>query len=259
MESNGLSEVLEVLKVPDPETPDSTNLDVIIEDGSNCFQELLAHGECQTGILVNGIQTVPENQTLKQELWKADNGLGPHQPLKEDSVQEEKEMEESKQESSENAGGKLNNARPHPVSTPYGGARPKQPVTLKLQIPPGISDLVQNRLGSTGRNKNLEPRPREPEPEGERAGEDCGHSGVPAENPDNDVQAGQLTGRRRGSGTPGLGEVAPVWVPDSQAPVCMKCQVKFTFTKRRHHCRACGKVRRGITIRITSTSDSDSF
>ncbi|OXB82079.1 UNVERIFIED_CONTAM: hypothetical protein H355_008958 [Colinus virginianus] len=29
---------------------------------------------------------------------------------------------------------------------------------------------------------------------------------------------------------------------DSQAPNCMKCEARFTFTKRRHHCRACGKV-----------------
>ncbi|NXG65997.1 ZFY16 protein, partial [Hemiprocne comata] len=34
----------------------------------------------------------------------------------------------------------------------------------------------------------------------------------------------------------------PLWIPDSEAPNCMNCQVKFTFTKRRHHCRACGKV-----------------
>ncbi|NWR23001.1 ZFY16 protein, partial [Emberiza fucata] len=34
----------------------------------------------------------------------------------------------------------------------------------------------------------------------------------------------------------------PTWVPDSEAPNCMNCQAKFTFTKRRHHCRACGKV-----------------
>ncbi|NWX15651.1 ZFY16 protein, partial [Aegotheles bennettii] len=34
----------------------------------------------------------------------------------------------------------------------------------------------------------------------------------------------------------------PLWIPDSEAPKCMNCQVKFTFTKRRHHCRACGKV-----------------
>ena len=39
-----------------------------------------------------------------------------------------------------------------------------------------------------------------------------------------------------------LGKVAPVWVPDAEAPACMQCEAKFTFTKRRHHCRACGKV-----------------
>lgn len=39
-----------------------------------------------------------------------------------------------------------------------------------------------------------------------------------------------------------LGQKQPSWVPDSEAPNCMNCQAKFTFTKRRHHCRACGKV-----------------
>uniref|UniRef100_A0A8D3AJ92 FYVE-type domain-containing protein n=1 Tax=Scophthalmus maximus TaxID=52904 RepID=A0A8D3AJ92_SCOMX len=34
----------------------------------------------------------------------------------------------------------------------------------------------------------------------------------------------------------------PAWVPDSEAPNCMNCYQRFTFTKRRHHCRACGKV-----------------
>ncbi|CAO2593002.1 Zinc finger FYVE domain-containing protein 16 [Lemmus lemmus] len=43
-----------------------------------------------------------------------------------------------------------------------------------------------------------------------------------------------------------LGQKQPTWVPDSEAPNCMNCQVKFTFTKRRHHCRACGKVFCGI-------------
>uniref|UniRef100_A0A672M1L3 Zinc finger FYVE domain-containing protein 16-like n=1 Tax=Sinocyclocheilus grahami TaxID=75366 RepID=A0A672M1L3_SINGR len=40
----------------------------------------------------------------------------------------------------------------------------------------------------------------------------------------------------------GLGSKQPPWVPDSEAPNCMNCEQKFTFTKRRHHCRACGKV-----------------
>uniref|UniRef100_A0A8C7RTX3 FYVE-type domain-containing protein n=1 Tax=Oncorhynchus mykiss TaxID=8022 RepID=A0A8C7RTX3_ONCMY len=40
----------------------------------------------------------------------------------------------------------------------------------------------------------------------------------------------------------GLGCKQPPWVPDSEAPNCMNCWQKFTFTRRRHHCRACGKV-----------------
>ncbi|XP_050401600.2 zinc finger FYVE domain-containing protein 9 isoform X2 [Patella vulgata] len=39
-----------------------------------------------------------------------------------------------------------------------------------------------------------------------------------------------------------LGKVAPSWLPDGQAINCMQCHAKFTFTKRRHHCRACGKI-----------------
>ncbi|CAN8004053.1 unnamed protein product [Ixodes hexagonus] len=39
-----------------------------------------------------------------------------------------------------------------------------------------------------------------------------------------------------------LGKVKPFWIPDVDAPACMLCDVKFTVLKRRHHCRACGKV-----------------
>ncbi|XP_072438302.1 zinc finger FYVE domain-containing protein 16 isoform X5 [Chiloscyllium punctatum] len=39
-----------------------------------------------------------------------------------------------------------------------------------------------------------------------------------------------------------LGHSHPQWIPDSEAPNCAKCQARFTFTKRRHHCRACGNV-----------------
>lgn len=39
-----------------------------------------------------------------------------------------------------------------------------------------------------------------------------------------------------------LGSVAPEWVSDDLAPTCMKCGLKFSITRRRHHCRACGKV-----------------
>ena len=39
-----------------------------------------------------------------------------------------------------------------------------------------------------------------------------------------------------------LGKVQPFWVPDADAPDCMICNARFTLVKRRHHCRACGKV-----------------
>lgn len=46
----------------------------------------------------------------------------------------------------------------------------------------------------------------------------------------------------RSEGAEELGSRQPSWVPDSEAPNCMNCSQRFTFTKRRHHCRACGKV-----------------
>lgn len=39
-----------------------------------------------------------------------------------------------------------------------------------------------------------------------------------------------------------LGKIPPFWVPDSEAPCCMQCQVRFHLLKRRHHCRSCGQV-----------------
>lgn len=39
-----------------------------------------------------------------------------------------------------------------------------------------------------------------------------------------------------------LGKVKPFWVPDEDALACMLCFGRFTVLKRRHHCRACGKV-----------------
>lgn len=40
-----------------------------------------------------------------------------------------------------------------------------------------------------------------------------------------------------------LADPSPVWVPDSDAPVCMHCRKsEFTVLNRRHHCRRCGIV-----------------
>ena len=34
-----------------------------------------------------------------------------------------------------------------------------------------------------------------------------------------------------------LANLAPVWVPDRARQTCQICNVKFTLTRRRHHCR----------------------
>lgn len=230
-------------------------------------------------------------------------------PSKEDSVTEEKEIEECKSEYYANvyeqrdddgpegrglvlnASGEVlknhlhslgNHLAPvhgqtsvpassmQPLSVPYGGARPKQPTHLKLQIPKPLSDMLQCDLvppnaGCRSKNKNdvlnksnqndlivsdalrEEAAIRSPgfDANGDLLGEYRGPNSpclaVSPESPDNDLLAGQY-GVNAAKPITTLGEVAPVWVPDSQAPNCMKCEARFTFTKRRHHCRACGKV-----------------
>ncbi|XP_065909891.1 FYVE, RhoGEF and PH domain-containing protein 6-like [Dysidea avara] len=39
-----------------------------------------------------------------------------------------------------------------------------------------------------------------------------------------------------------LGSLAPPWLPDSCVSMCMMCTMRFTMTRRRHHCRACGNI-----------------
>lgn len=36
--------------------------------------------------------------------------------------------------------------------------------------------------------------------------------------------------------------VPPEWVPDHTCSQCMACHAPFTFLRRRHHCRSCGKI-----------------
>ncbi|CAH1987670.1 unnamed protein product [Acanthoscelides obtectus] len=47
----------------------------------------------------------------------------------------------------------------------------------------------------------------------------------------------------RKSGKKAVSEHAAVWVPDTEASICMHCKkTQFTLINRRHHCRKCGAV-----------------
>ena len=53
-----------------------------------------------------------------------------------------------------------------------------------------------------------------------------------------------------------LGTRAPRWIKDNEVTMCMTCSKPFNkLLRRRHHCRACGKVRPGI-LRTSRPSKS---
>ncbi|NXO78855.1 ZFY16 protein, partial [Sitta europaea] len=115
------------------------------------------------------------------------------------------------------------------------GARPKQ----LLDLSQGAADQKQLSRTNEPERENQESSSATPE---------APLSGTSANNSD----PGEGSCEARGNQTPesteprrtaaALSWKQPLWVPDSEAPNCMNCQAKFTFTKRRHHCRACGKV-----------------
>lgn len=144
-------------------------------------------------------------------------------PSKEESVVEEKELEESRLEQQEQSCG--SEATGPPAAPSRDESRDRWSKELQGQF----KALGCNGGDETGRAQAAG---------GEGAMGDCAAS---PPDPDNELSPAGILSKDRGAV---LGEVAPVWVPDAQAQVCMKCGVKFTFTKRRHHCRACGKVRR---------------
>ncbi|XP_061589995.1 zinc finger FYVE domain-containing protein 16 [Cololabis saira] len=143
----------------------------------------------------------------------------------------------------------------------YGGARPKQP---NCQRPPPAGG---ERGGEGEEEEREQTEGLSPDPEDEEssatspAEEHCSFRSSNQEYQDlGDYSVGydelsepppypeELPADAASSenwqkeGVEELGSRQPEWVPDAEAPNCMKCSQKFTFTKRRHHCRACGKV-----------------
>ncbi|XP_022065806.2 zinc finger FYVE domain-containing protein 9 isoform X1 [Acanthochromis polyacanthus] len=182
-----------------------------------------SHSQLEEGsCTVTAISTWGEREASSSPLvlspaeaaWPEDEEEKPQVlPSKEDSVIEEKEVEESGQQ--------------------------EQTCSSEATAAPSSEETCGKELQSqtkTTRPKGGDETSKAQAASGGGAMAECAASPV---DPDNESSPVGILSKERGSI---LGDVAPVWVPDAEAQVCMKCGVKFTFTKRRHHCRACGKV-----------------
>ncbi|NWX53692.1 ZFY16 protein, partial [Promerops cafer] len=118
------------------------------------------------------------------------------------------------------------------------GARPKQ----LLDLSQGAAGQEQLSMTNVLERKNQDSGSVTPEAPLSDTSVNVGNNSGPGES---SCEAGgnqTSEGAEARKTPPALSWKQPLWVPDSEAPNCMNCQAKFTFTKRRHHCRACGKV-----------------
>lgn len=198
--------------------------------GESCF------GESSSPLVLSPAETAWPDEEEEEEV--AEEKKKPQAPpSKEDSVVEEKELEESRLEQQEQSCSSEATAAPSTLS--QDDAHGRGPKELQSQF-----KTVRSNGGDETNNSKAQGA------SGEGAVGDCAASPL---DPDNESQLSPVGILSKDRGTV-LGEVAPVWIPDAQAQVCMKCGVKFTFTKRRHHCRACGKVSKvGMLCSIENT------
>ncbi|KAM7368530.1 hypothetical protein PAMP_012864 [Pampus punctatissimus] len=186
--------------------------------------------------------------------------LNPGAPsLSEDSYQEEPELPSGGSNSltSHTFQSQYSSCCDHQPS--YGGARPKQLHCQTARSPPaGIVEEEQAQVlsGGPGTVEDEERSPTSPsliedhsnmgEIYATQEHQDCslGYDELsePPPYPGEPPTDGARSVNWKREGVEELGSRQPAWLPDSEAPKCMNCSQRFTFTKRRHHCRACGKV-----------------
>ncbi|XP_032425725.1 zinc finger FYVE domain-containing protein 16 [Xiphophorus hellerii] len=135
----------------------------------------------------------------------------------------------------------------------YGGARPKQPHSQTTRPPPAGEEGVELNASPTPEDEEspspIEEHSRFRDSNSSNAFQNHQDFSVgfdelsePPPYPGEEPAAVARSTSWKKDSIEELGSRQPEWVPDAEAPNCMKCKQRFTFTKRRHHCRACGKV-----------------
>lgn len=210
------------------ENPAKTASTSQLEEGSCTVTSISTWGESCFKESSSPLVLSPAEAAWPEEEEQTDEEKLQTLPSKEDSVIEEKELEEQQEQSCSAEG----TAAPSTVSheeTCDTGSKLVQGHKIALSIEGDETNSNKAQAASEGGA--------------------VGDSAASPVDPDNECLSSPVGILSRDRG-PVLGEVAPVWIPDAQAQVCMKCGVKFTFTKRRHHCRACGKVRKMFLVHI---------
>lgn len=116
-------------------------------------------------------------------------------------------------------------------------------VLQALPYPPGEATIRASRIGSTRKSILDKGRARDqlvvPEDNEDADAEDSS-STAPTRNPIPKQASGEAKPKERRGRVEHY--VPAIWVPDRDAPACMRCQAAFGWRRRRHHCRLCGRV-----------------
>ncbi|XP_019134197.1 zinc finger FYVE domain-containing protein 16 isoform X2 [Larimichthys crocea] len=203
----------------------------------------------------------PESDRTMCVSAEASSNPGAPSSLLQDSHQEEPELSSGVSHSLTSNTFQSQHSSSPDQQPSYGGARPKQLHCQTARSPPAGEEgeeqqtlAKESSQAEDGESSPTSPSPSEEhsnirdlspmyasqEPQEYSVGYD--ELSEPPPYPGEPATDGARPVNWKREGGEELGSRQPAWVPDSEAPNCMNCYQRFTFTKRRHHCRACGKV-----------------